>query len=214
MDRIQPEAVRLVRPGSANGFVGCEAAQGLEASGEVVGVQEDGEVAFELLVGLVVVAPDSGLLEGPVHSFDLAVGPGMVRLGEAMRDAVDSAGTVEGMAAPQGRWLVAVPGQVRELDAVVGQDCVDSIGYGGDELVEELSCGERRRLRLQAGEGIFRGPVHRDEQVQLAFLGPHFGDVDVEEAERIGPEDLSGGVVALDLGQPADPVSLQAAVQG
>lgn len=32
MDGIQPEAVRLVRPGFADGFVRCEAAQGLDLS--------------------------------------------------------------------------------------------------------------------------------------------------------------------------------------
>ncbi len=81
-----------------------------------------------------------------------------------------AAGAVEGMATPQGRGLVAVPGQVRELDAVIGQDRVDRTGYGGGELEEALPCGARRRLGLQANEGVFRGPVQRHEQVQLAAL--------------------------------------------
>ena len=131
-----------------------------------------------------------------------------------MLDAVHLAGLIEGMAAPQGRGLVAVPGQVRELDAVVSQDGMDSIGQGLDELIEELSGSGCRRFRLQTSEGVFRGPIYRDEEVQLALLGAHLGDVDVEVSQRIEPEDLPGGLVTLDLGQPADAVSLEAAVQG
>jgi len=35
----------------------------------------------------------SGLLDGAIDSFDLSVGPRMVRLGEAVFDSVDMAGT-------------------------------------------------------------------------------------------------------------------------
>ena len=38
----------------------------------------------KLLVGLVVIAPNGGFLEGAVHPLDLTVGPGMVRFGEAV----------------------------------------------------------------------------------------------------------------------------------
>lgn len=51
VDGIEAEAFGLFHPGFADGFVGGEAAQGLEPLGEVVGVQEGGEVtrsAFEL----------------------------------------------------------------------------------------------------------------------------------------------------------------------
>jgi hypothetical protein len=41
----------------------------------------------------------------------------------------------------------------------------------------------------------------------------HLGQVDVEVADRVGSEALLAGLVALDLGQPADAVPLQAAVQ-
>ena len=51
------------------------------------------------------------------------------------------------------------------------------------------------------------------KQVELAFCGLHFGDVDVEEADRIGLELLLRGLVALDLRQPADPMALQTAMQ-
>jgi hypothetical protein len=44
-------------------------------------------VLAELLVGLVMIAPDSSVLERAIHPLDLAVGPRMVRFGEAVLDA-------------------------------------------------------------------------------------------------------------------------------
>jgi hypothetical protein len=57
--------------------------------------QEGGEVVPELPVAVVVISPDSGVLESAVHSFDLAVRPRMVGLGETMFDAVLAADAVE-----------------------------------------------------------------------------------------------------------------------
>ena len=45
--------------------------------------------------------------------------------------------------------------------------------------------------------------------MQLALLGPHLGDVDVEVADRVGLELLLGRLVAFDLRQPADVVALK-----
>ena len=39
-------------------------------------------------VTIVMVAFDGGFLDGPVHALDLAVGPGMLDLGEPMLDAI------------------------------------------------------------------------------------------------------------------------------
>ena len=57
---------------------------GLEPSREVVSVDEAGEVLAEVLVAFAVEALDGCFLKGSVHAFDLAVGPGMFRLGEAV----------------------------------------------------------------------------------------------------------------------------------
>jgi hypothetical protein len=72
----------------ADELEGCEALQRLKAAGEVVGRDEVGEVAFALTMAVVGGAFDGGLLDGPVHPLDLAVGPGMVDPGEAVLDAV------------------------------------------------------------------------------------------------------------------------------
>jgi hypothetical protein len=51
-------------------------------------------------------------------------------------------------------------------------------------------------------------------KVQLAFLGADFGYVDVDVTDGVALEGLLGGLIVGDLGQAADPVSLEATVQG
>jgi hypothetical protein len=71
-----------------------------------------------------------------------------------------------------------------------------------------------RPAHATAHEGEFRGSVDADEQMELAFFGPDFGDVDVKEADRVRLELLLCGLVPFDLLGGADAESLQAAMQG
>src|SRR4051812_43460250 len=105
---IVSESPRLVCPSFADVLVGSEPPQGLETLSEVVGVEEGFEVLSELLVGLVVIAPNGGFLEGAVHPLDLTVGPGMVRFGEAVLDTMLAADAVEHVqrSGPSGRYAV------------------------------------------------------------------------------------------------------------
>ena len=52
---------------------GCEATEGLQATGEVVGRDEVGKMLAEVAVAFIVEAPDSGVLDGAIHAFDLAI---------------------------------------------------------------------------------------------------------------------------------------------
>jgi len=63
--------------------------EGLESSGEVVGSEEVGQVRFELVVGFVEVSFYRSVLDGPVHPFDLPIGPGMVRFGQPVFDSMN-----------------------------------------------------------------------------------------------------------------------------
>jgi len=92
---IVSESVWLVCRCFADGFVGGEASKGLQPLGEVVSAQEGGEMLPQLVVVVVVVAFDGGLLEGPVHAFNLAVGPRVVGLGQPVLDAVLPADAIE-----------------------------------------------------------------------------------------------------------------------
>jgi len=69
-------------------LIGRGAAQGLQPTGIVVGIDEQLQMCPELFVGLLMVAPDRGVLDGAVHPLNLTVGPRMVGFGQAMLDAV------------------------------------------------------------------------------------------------------------------------------
>jgi len=170
-------------------------------------------VIAKLLVTLVAVAPDGRLLEGAVHSLNLTVGLGVMRLGQTMFDAEAPAGAIEGMAKPSGGRPLAVSRQIGELNAVVGEHRVDLIRHRCHQCLQKGASLARGRLQHELGESVFRGPVHGNKEVELAFLSPHLGGVDVEVADRMGFE-LLRRLVAFGLREPAGAVPLQAATQG
>lgn len=105
-------------------------------------------------------------------------------------------------------------GKSANWDAVVGQDNFDLVGNGGCQGIQE---GARRYgggFVREPGKGELRGAVDANVQIQLALRRPHLGDVDMEEADRIGFELLPGRLVALDIWQARDAVALKAAMQG
>jgi len=213
VDWVECKSVWVVDPEFADGFVGCEAAKGLESPGEVVGCDEVGQVRFELFVGVIEEAFDGSFLDGPVHPFDLSVGPGMVGLGQTVADAMMTTDAIEGVSTPSCRNPSTVLRQIGELDSVVGEHGVDAIRNGPDECFEEGSGRLHIGFFHELDHSELRGPVDGHEEVEFAFGRSHFGQVDMEEADRIGVELLSPGLVSLDLRQPADAMPFQATVQ-
>jgi hypothetical protein len=63
-------------------------------------------------------------------------------------------------------------------------------------------------------EGELAGSVDGHKQGEPAFGGLYLRDVDVEDADRLGLEPLLGWFITFYVGQPADAVALQAAMQG
>ena len=61
------------------------------------------------------------ILDSPVHSLGLAVGPGVIGLGQLVGDAVLMADPVKGMPAILRRRPGAIAGLIGEGNAVVGQ---------------------------------------------------------------------------------------------
>ena len=92
---IESEPLWLFCPCLADELERCEAVEGFESLGIVVGIEEGRQVGLQPFVVVVVVAAHSSLFESAVHSFDLAVRPRMVRLGESMIDVVLCAGQFE-----------------------------------------------------------------------------------------------------------------------
>ena len=131
MERIERESFGLFCPELADVFVRREAIECLETLGEVVSADEVGEMTSKLIVGLIVEAFDRRLLDGAVHALDLAIGPRMLGLGEAMVDVVLGAGEFEGMGAEDLVPLEhdldlggspAIAAGLGEVRAIVGQD--------------------------------------------------------------------------------------------
>ena len=150
------------------------------------------------------------LLHRAVHAFDLAVGPGVGGLGEALLDAPFVAELPEGVAAE-----VGVLRQVSKLYAIVGQYFVYLVGYLGQHPTQEVHGEGLRGLRVQFGEGQLARAVNGDEEVLLAFFRAHLGEIDVQVADGVVLELLfQRASRRLIRGQATDAVALQAAVQG
>lgn len=99
MSWIKSEALRFFCPGFADELIGREAAERLEAFGEIVCSDEVIEVSRYLFAAVVMVSLDGGLFDSPVHPLDRGIGPGMIRLGKSMLYAMAMADALEGTAA-------------------------------------------------------------------------------------------------------------------
>ena len=214
MDWVESKPICLLGPEFAEVFVGREAFECFESSGEVVGFEEVGQVRFELVVGVVKVSLDGGVFDGSIHALDLPVGPGVVGPGQPVLDSLKVADSVEGMATEACGWTLAILRQIGELDAVVGEHGVDAVWNGFDERFEE-GCGSSHvGFFDEFDHNELGGSVDGHKEVELALRGSYFGQVDVEEADWIGVELLPERSVALDLWQATDAVAFQATMKG
>jgi hypothetical protein len=90
---------------------------------------------------------------------------------------------------------------------------MDLIRNGLDECLEERSGASHVCFFDEFDHSELRGAVDGHELVEPAFGGPYLGQVDVEEADRIRVELLPPGLVAFDIRQPADAVTLQTSMK-
>ena len=171
MERLEFESFWLGSPAFADVFVRREALQGLQPSSVVVGVDEVGEVSFELIVSIVMVALDGRFLDRAVHALDLAIGPGMLDLGQPMFDAILLAAHIEHMCHVSCRRAIRVARGESELDPIVGENRVDLVGDSRDQSFEEGRGGGPSRLPDQLHEGELAGAIDGDVEVELAFSG-------------------------------------------
>ena len=154
---------------------------------------------------------DGGFLDGAVHPLELTVRPGMVRLGQPVLDVVRLADHIEAhLTRPCGVAVARLPG---ELDVIVGQNRVDAVRYGFQQVFQELPCCSSIRLVDQLRDRELARAVDADEQVELALGGLHLGDVRVEETDGVALETLALRLVTLDVQQAGDTVPLEASVQ-
>jgi len=104
--------------------------------------------------------------------------------------------------------------QVGELASIVGEHDLDPVGHGGDNSLQEEARGLGIGLVDEPSDRELGGAVDRDEEIELALRGQHFGDVEVEESDRVGLELALGRSFARDLRQPRDSMTLKATMKG
>jgi hypothetical protein len=109
MDRVESKFIWGLGPELAEVFVGSEAFERLESSGEVIGLEEVVQVRFELVMGVVEVSLHRSVLDGSVHALDLPVSPGMVGFGQPVFDSMNETKSVEGMATEARSCSLPVP---------------------------------------------------------------------------------------------------------
>jgi len=103
------------------------------------------------------------IFDGALHPFDLAIGPGMIGLGEAVRNPVCLADHVE--AHRPGVDGVPVPWLLCELDAIVGEDRMDLVGHDLEHMLKEFPSCLPVCLIDELGHGELARAVDAYEQV-------------------------------------------------
>ncbi len=88
MGWIKFESFRLSCPDFADVFVGCEAAECLQATRKIVCGEKVAEMRAQLIMAVVVKPFDRGVFDSPIHSLDLPIRPGMAHLGQSVFDPV------------------------------------------------------------------------------------------------------------------------------
>jgi hypothetical protein len=222
LERIENESFWLTSPAFADVFEGRKSVQSLEPASIVTGCDEVREMLLKLLMALVVEALDCGFLDGPVRSLHLSVGPGVLWFGQPMVDVVSRACefksvSTEERAICDGLFDLAnsqaTAAWYREVDTVIGENRMDFVGHGRDKMAKEFDGNLSGRFLMQLDKDEFRRSIDGDKEMELAFFGPHFGNVDVEEADRVGFELLPRRLAPLDIRQLADAVALQTTMQ-
>ena len=82
-----------------------------------------------------------------------------------------------------------------------------------DERDEGGRSGDAIGFLDKLNDGGLRRAVDGDEEVELSLGSLHFGDVDLEKADRIGLELLLRRLVAFNGDKPPDSMPLQAPMQ-
>ncbi len=216
------EGLRIILEGAAEELVRGETGEGFEAFGEVVGVEESGEVEGELTVAPVVVGANGGLFDRAVHAFDLAVGPGMVGFGEAVVDVETCAGEFESVGSEEFTALEsefdvggggAGVAWSSEVGTVVGEDGVDAVRESFLQSVEKGGSFRSSGARNQAGESEFGSAIDGDEEEELTLGSADFGQIKVKVTDGVGFEFFACRSRGVEMREAADALALEATVE-
>jgi hypothetical protein len=171
-------------------------------------------------MGLVVEPTDGRVLDGPVHPFDLPVGPRVIELREAMLDAMLGAGEVERVGtegAGSGEHLpnfLDAPAAMRrrEVKSIVREHRVDRVRHPLNQPPQKVRSNPRCGSFVQFGKGELADAIDSDEEIELALVRPDLREVDMNVPQRIGLEYLPYAR-AFRVRETADAVALQKVMQ-
>jgi hypothetical protein len=146
-----------------------------------------------------------------VHPLDLAVSPWVVGLGQSVLYAVGFTNHVEARRSRMDG--VEVPGLLGEMNAIVGQDCMDVIGRGFEHVLQELPGSHSVSLCNELSDGELGRSVNSYKEIEPALSSLHLGNIDVEEADGVVLDLLMNRFVVLNIRQARDAVPLNTAMQ-
>jgi hypothetical protein len=81
-----------------------------------------------------------------------------------------------------------VPFVMGELESIVGQNDVDPVGHGGDQVAQEDCCDHLSGFRMHLDEGDLGAAVEGHEEILLALSPLNLGNFNEDVAERAGLE--------------------------
>jgi len=151
VEGVESESFGLFCPELTDSLVRRQAPKALEALRKVVRIEECRRVRSEAVVRVVVEPPHRGVLDRPVHAFDLAVGPRMIELREAVLDAELRTRQIERVGSerlPVGQKLLNlgdVPAALgrRELKPVIREHRVNAVRHAFDEAAKNSAATRR-----------------------------------------------------------------------
>jgi hypothetical protein len=197
MEWVEDESLWLVCPGFADEFVWCEAFEGLEEFGEVVGLDEVSEVVAELVVGVVVEPPDGIAVphrSKSVRLSDMHLEARVARTGLAFALAGLGGFNAHGAGFLQAArdneiepdLVTATSGQIVVLAAYLKGEKNLKKGLIDKELEEDPLA--QLRIALRGYPGVFEPAV--SEAVARIFAPPYFGTGIDFFADRFLPAQL------------------------
>jgi hypothetical protein len=125
---VNGKSFRLFLPTFADVLIWCKALERCESLRKIIGHQESMQMLFQVVMGLVVILFHGGIFARTVHTFHLAIGPGMVGFGQPMVNTMLMTDAIKDMV--QG-LAIALP--IGELDAIIGEHRVDLLRYGSHQ---------------------------------------------------------------------------------
>ena len=156
---------------------------------------------------LIIIPMDSRILNRFIHSLDLSICPRMRCESELVLDSIFFTNSIENM-----RQRPVVPSLIRELHAVVRQNCVNFVRNLLDQVFQKLGSLDFPLFFSQFDVCKLARAVDRDKKIQLSFFRANLSNINVKIADRVFLE-LLFRLFLLIFRQFADPVTLKKPMQ-